>query len=954
MRNIATLTDCVSLVTRLQEQSCDMRAEFKMLVLSEKCIPVKSASLAVGPASQNEQAIHKSASSQYEQIIHNAPWLKTLDTGFQREHTVHETPSQITICPPSQYTALLGQEFDIVVYDLSAGFRASVFLVLSGLVRGDGWLFLTNIDEAFSGLTFSYTARPTESADISSHSSSGSFDPQSSQDSTVSHSSSVAFVSPHSSDYLTSFSSSTSLNTLGFAHPDISIRPNLNDERLKKPSYLLQHLLAQIPKHLENLPDNFISQIGQARFIAAWEEQKSSAAKTQQGIREEIVESILKSRCKTVNHKDPASNNIASCDDIGCGEIGCGEIVCEDGICEDEVFHHVIAAPRGRGKSYLLGQIIGDLTTHSTDMHIGILTQNRKQISSLLDQVAKSLKTAVQTQEMSAVVDHMVGNEQASNIHTLPPDVDFNQYPYFDVLVIDEAASFPVELLLHYRKHTKYLIYGTTTHGYEGTGMGFTHKYLPKVLATDSVHQYALTQPFRFISPCPIEQVCDDAISQLSTNTQHQNNLLNYTDGLHWLATQALRENTEQAKSTLAALMQLLSLAHYQTTPDDLQRIIDSDDMRCLIYVENKRLIGCVWLIEEGLAHCDHSTKHAILSGTRRVPGHLTVQQLGHGYHIPDILEWNVWRINRIAVLPNEQHNGIGSLLMRTVFQCAQSLPVDALTSSFGAEKGLISFWQKQGFTIWKEGQKANKVTGYHNCIVGVILNNDNNKSGDQESAICLGEDASETHEKQHTNELLKKHYILAKQWQGMQKTQVPELGVNKQCVGSDKVNKSDAVNKSEKVNKSDTVNKSNTVNKSEKKPKLPIAFTLKHGNQSPFIQAQIAILQQYIAGSRSLDNAEASIFWFISMLMNEGDLSLDEKDAHATIWLVRGTVELERKTLEKKTDYFNISELLLARYQHGHSIKECCKKFQIQGKKMFSELVAEQVKVLLFNALEH
>lgn len=870
MRNIATFTDCVSLTTRLQEQSSDMFTECQILVLSEQHIPIESGPLSTAPAAQTEQTIQQ------------VPSLHSLGTAKQSKQIAQKSSSRVRVCPLSQYTSLLGQEFDIVIYDLSAGFRASAFLVLSGLVRGDGWLFLTNTNEAFSGLTFSFDPDNVATSVSSNH------------DSELANS----FCSDNSTDH------------------DV-----INDNHASKyPSYLLQQLLANIPTHIDKLPDNFISRIGQAGFITAWQIHQHNAAAVQQSIRAQIVESILQNNDKTI-------------------------------LNSDEVSHHVVTAPRGRGKSYLLGQIISDLQVRLPAVNIGVLTQNRKQIAPLL--------------------------EQTKQIDTLPPDADFNTYPLFDILVIDEAASFPVELLQHYRNHAKHLIYGTTTHGYEGTGMGFTHKYLPKVSRTDTVRQYYLEQPFRFISPCPIEQVCDvvlfnnhadtnrnvvrDTDTKLPQCIEYTNEPLNYTDGTHWLAPSELRENTQHARSTVAALMQLLSLAHYQTTPDDLQRIIDSNDMQCLIYIENKRLIGCVWLIEEGLANCEHSLKQAILAGIRRVPGHLTVQQLAHGYHIPEILEWHVWRVNRIAVLPDKQHKGIGSLLMQTVTQYAFSQSIDALTSSFGAEQDLVSFWQKQGFSIWKEGQKANKVTGYHNCIVGLTLNTDNNKNANQNPSMCLDGDASSDHEKQVIDKLLEKHYILAKQWHSLLQKQKLKGKNDFHFLNTDNLTESNPNCLAESNPNSSAESNPNSLTESNPNSLAelstnhlmdntsPLSYELHSSqvNDSHFIQTQLDIIYQFINGSRSINNAEASIFWFVSNVMKDGHLSVEEESTHAPKWL-------EKKTSQNNPEYFNINELLLARYQHGYSIKECCTKYKIQGKKMFGEWVAKHLKVLLLNALKN
>ncbi len=856
MRNLATFPDSVSLLTRLHEQRRDLPVDCKVLVLGEQPCNVNSAT--------------------------------------------------ITFCPATRYTSLLGQEFDVVIYDLRASFRASVFLVLSGLVRGDGWLFLTNPDEAFSGLTFSFDAV------------------ENSAERTAENTAESAAENP---------AKSTAENALS-----------------KKPSYLLQHLLAHIPKHFDVLPDDFFKKMGSESFTQKWQEQQQSAMSTQQAIRADIVTFIV----------DNLSVHQKSLDSTHRIDQNQGS----------HTYHHVITAPRGRGKSYLLGQIINDLGTllpsallpstllpsallpsallpstllanallpdaKSTVnsavnnlgqdrvkgavnnavknavkgvVRIGVITQNRQHLEVLLGQSSQYLQNShgsdsSHSSHSSHDSQHMQGSKSSQhpqgsqsyqhfeNMSILPPDADFTQYPVFDVVVIDEAASFPVELLLHYRKHAKHLIYGTTTHGYEGTGMGFTHKYLPKVMTTDTIQQYTLSIPFRFLSPCPIEAVCDEVLfNDISDNEEYP-----FVDGLHWISTKTLREHTEYAKAMLSALMHLLSLAHYQTTPDDLQRIIDSDDMRCLTYVQNSSLVGCVWIIEEGLQPCPNHLKQAILHGSRRVSGHLTVQQIAHGYHIPELLEWQIWRINRIAVVPHHQQQGIGKLMINAVIQEARANRVHAVTSSFGAESGLVAFWEKQGFLIWKEGQKANKVTGYHNCIVGMVL-----AQGDPIEQVA--KEGSKNQEEQlesiehNVSRQIQTSYQLSQQWHSLVQKNVS------------------AVSSENHFGQGPTAI-------TQIPTKLDLLDSPAYEN-SVFVQNQLTIIRQFIAGSRSLENTEASLFWLITTQLNTSSTPI--------------------------ASHIRNNELLLDRYQRGYAIKACCEKYKIAGKKTFSETVKQFLGELL------
>ena len=383
--------------------------------------------------------------------------------------------------------------------------------------------------------------------------------------------------------------------------------------------------------------------------------------------------------------------------------------------------HHVlITAERGRGKSHLLGLIGQALCAH---LRIGVVAQSQAHIKTLLAHF----------------------EQKAEHISILPMDAwpsyrsEPDMTPEFDVLVMDEAASFPVEVLQQWTRCTQRLLLATTVHGYEGTGMGFTQRFIPWLKAQSEVTHIKLTHPFRFMTPCPIETVC----AQFVQFDMWQSAPVAYDDGIHYVDRQAFLHDN----NLLRAVMSVLSLAHYQTTPDDIQRMLESPDMWALVYVQNQRVIGCVWVIVEGTRRKEplsNSLEHKhvdglkqndtrcgdishlaaqITNGSRRVSGHLVLQQLAHSYALPVLLGCTVWRINRIAVLPEMQNTGVGSQLLTHLKHLAQHSSAarpcpDALVSSFGAQPRLLDFWRQHGYTLCKQGVKPNKATGLCNAIV--------------------------------------------------------------------------------------------------------------------------------------------------------------------------------------------------------------------------------------------
>ena len=279
------------------------------------------------------------------------------------------------------------------------------------------------------------------------------------------------------------------------------------------------------------------------------------------------------------------------------------------------------------------------------------------------------------------------------------------------MLLVDEAASLPVYWLQQALSYYSSIVFATTTHGYENNGMGFSLSFLPSL---EHYTTHRLTHPIRFIAPCPLENFAETLLSPLkATNALPTQKNRKLRDGLHFINHKQLMTTPSLRSSVMACLME----AHYQTAPDDLQRLLDAPDMQCGIYMFNEILIGCVWIVQEGNIN-DQDLQQHIAQGSRRVNGHLSVQQLAYTYGNTALLKHNIWRINRIAVLPEYQDRGFGTTILSALSEQAKLAQIDMITSAFGASKRLLHFWQHNDYEIVKLGQKINSVTGLVNAIV--------------------------------------------------------------------------------------------------------------------------------------------------------------------------------------------------------------------------------------------
>ena len=273
----------------------------------------------------------------------------------------------------------------------------------------------------------------------------------------------------------------------------------------------------------------------------------------------------------------------------------------------------LITALRGRGKSHLLADIVVSLLPRfSRILLIAGVAKQQAVLSKRLAQLTGHLDEQI-VLRTGQMIQHKTGV-----IALLPPDHPACQTEW-DVIIIDEAASFPIEVLQDLLHKATHHILATTTHGYEGSASGFAHKFMPQLR---HAVRYTLTTPVRFTTPCPIETLLhqeapqsvmvEDGIYQLSQLTAH-----------------AMRAQV------IEQIYRLLRLAHYQTRPDDLQRLWDDPYLDSLVYIQQGRCVAAVAFFDEHLQHLPDTLQTDITIGKRRIQGHLVSQQLAMTFAAP-------------------------------------------------------------------------------------------------------------------------------------------------------------------------------------------------------------------------------------------------------------------------------------------------------------------------------
>ena len=422
----------------------------------------------------------------------------------------------------------------------------------------------------------------------------------------------------------------------------------------------------------------------------------------------------------------------------------------------------VITAPRGRGKSALVGLFVASrlnkgekvVITSAIRDNTSTLFKHIRLGMGLLnsedqDQAGQSADCSANTPDSNnteadaakSATKEIFSIEKGGSAQWLAPDNPTLINGDFDLLIIDEAASFPLPVLkLLISAHDNYVI-TTTLQGYEGSGQGFMQRMLPAFEAEGAVH-LSLRTPLRWPKHDKLENLIHniclfEGAETLNTVSDAPRQLLQQVpregrreipierpiEVLHKPSTDNCINDYRMgvvsalSEHQLQSVMQLLATAHYQTTPDDFMRLCDSPDIILFTEWHASHLVAAAVINCEG-GEILADVQEGIADGSRRPKGHLGAQRLTLLTANPETASYRYWRINRIAVAPHLQGQGLGTGLLRFIKSQALSQDIDAITSSYGTSYKLNHFWQQCGFELVAMGEKPNKASGETSALV--------------------------------------------------------------------------------------------------------------------------------------------------------------------------------------------------------------------------------------------
>lgn len=346
----------------------------------------------------------------------------------------------------------------------------------------------------------------------------------------------------------------------------------------------------------------------------------------------------------------------------------------------------LLLAKRGRGKSAALGMAAASL----------VKNHNKNIIITGPSELA--VKTLVKNYHQ----------QTATPIHFWPMDKLLQQQPQCQGVFVDEATAIPISQLQCLMALYNRVVFASTIDGYEGSGQGFLLHFKPFLEKNfPKWRSCNMHQAIRFANNDGLENFIDNtfllsAKVALNQGEVHRKKII---------FKELTAKDLLASPSLLTKVFALLALAHYQTSADDLQFLLETPKARLFIASDAETVVGVLLTLDEGGFSDSDIAK--LTKTPRRIPGHVLPQQLlAQGQE--NALALNYCRIIRIAVHPEYRRVNIASSLMRYL---ENNTNVDVIGSSFSATKAVLAFWQQAGFTMAMLGSKKSTASACYSVV---------------------------------------------------------------------------------------------------------------------------------------------------------------------------------------------------------------------------------------------
>lgn len=362
----------------------------------------------------------------------------------------------------------------------------------------------------------------------------------------------------------------------------------------------------------------------------------------------------------------------------------------------------LLSADRGRGKSTALGRAAARLLLDGF-ARITVVAPHRRAVETLFRQACAAAGIG-----FAGVDDIAIGRGELrfrTAQDCLAPDAETP-----GLLMVDEAAGFPVAVLQALLGRSNRLVFATTEHGYEGSGRGFGLRFAAIVGSLMPQYRQArLEDPVRWPSDDPLEAIVNRSLLldvEATPPPALGETLVERVDPRTWAGNEDL----------LTAVFGLLVAAHYQTRPCDLRQLLDNPQLAVWIARRGGSIAGVLLGVIEG--GFDPEIAAEVLSGRRRPRGHLLPQSLAVHAGLDEVLGLRTLRVQRIAVHPSVHRQGIGRRLCDAAAGWAADRHLDLLGCAFGVDAGRLAFWRRLGFEPARVGVRVDPASAAHTLFM--------------------------------------------------------------------------------------------------------------------------------------------------------------------------------------------------------------------------------------------
>ncbi|WP_135662867.1 tRNA(Met) cytidine acetyltransferase TmcA [Halorhabdus rudnickae] len=377
----------------------------------------------------------------------------------------------------------------------------------------------------------------------------------------------------------------------------------------------------------------------------------------------------------------------------------------------------VVEADRGRGKSSAAGLAAGSLA--AAGRNVLVTAPERRNAAELLERARELQGDLDRERGDGADRDSATGTDGDlpirigdGSVRFARPTVAADRAESADVLIVDEAAALPVDVLLTCLDAPG-VAFTTTVRGYEGTGRAFEVRFRDRLVESDfEVTERTIDEPIRYAAGDPVEVWLFRALLLDATPATDQL-IADATPGCvtyRRLDSAALLED----EHLLREVFGLLVVAHYRTEPSDLARLLDAPNVTVRLLTYEGHVVTVALLAREGDLPADiraDAYEGGRIAGNM-IPDVLTSQLRDEAAGIP-VGE----RVMRIATHHAVRDRGLGSRLLAEIAEEFGD-DVDWLGTGYGATPPLVDFWRENSYRSVHLSTSRNERSGEHSAIM--------------------------------------------------------------------------------------------------------------------------------------------------------------------------------------------------------------------------------------------